>query len=199
MNANTVTEGHSSEKKRILVFFGSPHAHGTTAELLEAFLVPFREQENCKIKIIDAYQERIEPCSGCGYCKAVDGCKFPDFDRIDAGLREADLLVFASPVYNLGFPAPMKAILDRTQRYFEARFTRNERPPIPKHKSAALLLTMGADSLEGAEMIEKQLRMVFTVMNTTLESSVYWRDTDRQKHNPAALEQAKKAALAIHF
>ncbi len=188
------------EKKYVLVFFGSPHRHGYTAHLLRAFLQPFHDRGQYELHIVSAYDEEIAPCSACGFCKREEGCSMRDMDQIDDMIRRADMLVFATPVYNLTFPAPLKAIVDRFQRYFEARFALGLRPPIAKPKRAALLMTQGSGDPFGAQVIEKQLRMTFTVMNTQLDEIVLWTDTDRpegkEKLN-AMFDKAHLSALAM--
>lgn len=198
MNADTVTEERLSEKKKILVFFGSPHRSGFTARLLREFLAPFGT--SAEIQLIDSYARQIAPCTGCGYCSRREGCSNPDFDEIDALIRRADLIVVATPVYTLSFPAPLKAIVDRMQRYFAARFSIGVNPPVAKHKNAVLLVTCGSRNQEGAKIISRQLRMVFSVMNTALEQEIVWPGTDFQ-NGEAEFErvraQARSLALAI--
>lgn len=94
-------------------------------------------------------------------------------------LRECDLLVIASPIYNLSFPAPLKAVIDRFQRYFEARFSLGIKPAIAKHRPAVLLLSAGALCPEGEEFVSRQLRQCFSVMNTTLHAPLSWMNTDK--------------------
>ena len=53
-----------------------------------------------------------------------------------AKLEDADAVIVATPVYNLSFPAPMKALFDRFQRYYEAHFRRKIAQPITKHKKS---------------------------------------------------------------
>ena len=187
-----------ADRKTLLVLFGSPHQNGATARLLEEFLQAVdRETE---IAVIDAYRENIRPCVACGFCKTREACSFSDMDSIDGLLRRADFLVVASPVYNLSFPAPLKAILDRTQRYFEARFSLRKKPPIEKPKRAVLLATAGSENADGAAIMEKQLRMIFSVMNTRLESVVALTGLDGESGGEGflrAARQARKAALAM--
>ena len=193
-------ESFVKEKKLVLVFFGSPHRHGHTAHLLRAFLQPFHDRRQYEIRIISAYDEDIAPCRACGFCQRTEACSIHDMDQIDSMIRRAELLVFATPVYNLTFPAPPKAIVDRFQRYFEARFALGLRPPIEKPKKAALLMTLGSKDMFGAEVVEKQLRMAFSVMNTQLEEVVAWPGTDRPEGKEqlnAMFEQAHLSALAI--
>ena len=151
------------------------------------------------MEFVDTYREKLEPCISCGLCKTREACRFRDMDDIDRLLRSADLLVFATPVYNLTFPAPLKAVIDRFQRYFEARFSLGIRPPISKQRPSVLLATLGSKDLTGVEVLSRQLKTAFTVMNTSLESSVVWSDTDHagEKEESAALKRAEAAALAI--
>ena len=186
------------EQKTILVFFGSPRLDGFTSKLLKAFLKPFPEG-SCRAEFVDTYREKLEPCIACGLCKTREACRFRDMDDIDRLLREADLLVFATPVYNLTFPAPLKAVIDRFQRYFEARFSLGLRPPIPKYKPSVLLAALGSKDLAGVEMISRQLKTAFTVMNTSLAQTAVWSDTDHagEGAEAEATSRAEAAALAI--
>ena len=167
-----------SQKKRLLVLFGSPHGHGHTHRLLEAFLHPFRENHDWEVEQVDLYELSPHPCTGCGACAKEEACAFEDLDQLDKALRKCDLLVVASPVYNYSFPAPVKAWLDRTQRYFEARFSLGKRPPIKKHREAVLLLTMGSQESFGVEVCSHQLERAFSVMNTILSGCAVWEGTD---------------------
>ena len=167
-----------SQKKKALVLFGSPHSRGCTAQLLEAFLEEFRRSAQWEMEQVDLYRLQPHPCTGCKVCAQEERCAFPDLDALDRSLRACDLLVVASPVYNFSFPAPVKAWLDRTQRYFEARFSLGKRPPIKKHREAVLLLTMGSQESFGVEVCSHQLERAFSVMNTTLSGCAVWEGTD---------------------
>jgi len=198
LSANIATEEPLSDEKMVLVLFGSPHENGHTAHLLNIFLEPFRKN-HIEVHIVHAYDEDIAPCTACGYCKKQVGCRYHDFDEIDSLLRRANILVVATPMYNLSFPSPLKAIVDRTQCYYEARFSLNIRPPIAKHKRAVLLAAAGSKDPDGVTIMEKQLKMIFSVMNTTLEHTVVWGKTDamRKGEMEAVEEETKCIALAM--
>lgn len=191
-------ELHLGSKKKLLVLFGSPNSQGHTAQLLNSFLECFRENDSWKITEINTYEEKIKPCIGCKSCARKEGCAFEDFGRIDKELRQSDLLVIASPVYNFSFPAPLKAVLDRTQCYFEARFSLRIKPPIKKHRKAVLLLTMGSEEDFAVDVTTHQLNRAFSVMNTELTGCAVWDATDRGEQNKGAAQQkAKGIALEI--
>ncbi|MBW7573784.1 flavodoxin family protein [Caproiciproducens faecalis] len=188
----------SEQKKLVLVFFGSPSKSGTTAKLLNEFLNPLKE--NMRIETVNAYERNIAPCIACNVCAGEERCSQPDFDGIDALIREADVIVVATPVYNLSLPAPLKAIADRTQRYFAARFSLGIRNPVKKHKQAAALITCGSKDCEGAEIIARQLKLMFSVMNTSLTGTAVWTGTDFEAGSETfetARNSARELALAI--
>ena len=186
------------QKKKLLVLFGSPHSHGFTARLLDSFLECFQHHKGWEVQVVDLYQQNPHPCTGCRACAKEEGCSFDDLDGLDKSLRACDLLVVASPVYNSSFPAPLKAWLDRTQRYFEARFSLGMRPPIKKHRDAVLLLTMGSQEDFAVEVCTHQLERAFSVMNTSLVGCAVWDATDLGDQNKArAVEAAGGIALEI--
>ena len=98
--------------KHALVLFSSPHKDGHTKKLLEAFLDGLKGKD-WQVKSLDICKVNIHPCIACGYCQKADGCAFRDLDEFDRDLRACDLLVIATPVYNLSFPAQLKAVIDR--------------------------------------------------------------------------------------
>ncbi|WP_158591021.1 flavodoxin family protein [Acutalibacter sp. 1XD8-33] len=185
-------------KKHALVLFGSPHSHGSTRMLLGSFLEVFRDCKDWLVEEMDLYAMNPHPCTGCGACAKKEACQFPDLDGFDKALRRSDLLIVAAPVYNASFPAPMKALLDRTQRYFEARFSLGKRPPVKKHREAALLLSMGREEDFPVEVCAYQLERAFSVMNTTLRGCAVWAGTDRGRENLGTAQQ-KARALALEI
>ncbi len=163
-------------KKSGLVFFSSPHPSGYTGKLLNLFM---KNAPQYRFNIINCYKRKIAPCIDCGYCKKQTGCSFDDMDDIDTHLRTSDLLVFCSPVYNFSFPASMKLLLDRMQRYFSARFSLNISPPINKKKKGVLLLSCGSEDTRGLEIMQLQLKKIFTVINCELIDTILLKDTDK--------------------
>ena len=87
---------------------------GCTYHIKEAFLAPLRGNNHT---ITEFYLPKDMPhfCCGCKVCffKTEDNCPHaPQVTPIWAAILEADLLVFTAPVYGLGIPAGLKALLD---------------------------------------------------------------------------------------
>ncbi len=193
--ATTATNAPCFEGTRALLVFGSPHSKGGTARLLaalEAALPP-----GTVVDRFDCFAQPVLPCNDCRACHRQDGCVRPDLKEFYALLERADILVFASPVYNLSFPAPLKAVIDRTQRYWSARFIRGVRPPIPRPKRVALLTVSGADDPQAGEMLERQLRPVLTILNGTLEAAVHYTGADAGQDLSPALALAAQAGRRL--
>lgn len=195
MSASTATNATSFEEKELLVLFGSPHPNGNTGKLLHSFLDEL--PDHVKVTVYDAYKQHPMPCIDCGYCTKKQGCSQRDLDAFMEAFERADFFVVASPVYYNALPAPPKAVIDRFQRYFSARFSMRIRPPVKKPKQAALLLTCGSQEAAGFAAIRSQMEMAFTVLNTTLIGCVFEKDTDRAPVEKAALLRAKRLSYKL--
>ena len=91
---------------------------------------------DCDIREYNVYDLAPAPCTDCKYCEYHDGCSNKDLDIFFEDFEEADFIAFFTPVYNNFFPAPLKAVIDRFQRYYSARFKRGANPPVKTLKQA---------------------------------------------------------------
>lgn len=126
----------------------------------------------------DLYDDPPQPCIDCGVCALQRGCALHDLDRLMADFENADRVIFAFPVYHMSFPAPMKALFDRFQRYYNARFIRNEKPPIPKRRKAVLVVSCGRQWQANEEMLLKQIKQAFSILNLELTDVIVRDCTD---------------------
>ena len=162
--------------------------------MLDAFLKGLPEN-SFEIEWIDAYERMVMPCTHCGHCERQAGCFYRDMDEIHERITRADALLFASPVYNACFPAPMKAIIDRFQRYYAARVSLGHPSPLLRPKKAVLLTVSGSCDEDAPRHMQRVLARQFTVMNTTLSAAFHLPDTDRDG-GLSPLSEAELAALA---
>lgn len=162
--------------KKILVLNGSPRKDSVSSALCNSFVSSAGEAE---IKSYNAYKMNAKPCMGCGYCDRNVGCCFSDLDGFMSDFEQADYFVISTPVYNSGVPAPLKAVVDRFQRYYALRFAHGVKPPVAKHKKAALIITAGSKG-EGKDEIKAMFERQFTVLNTELVTTVFFDGTDKR-------------------
>ena len=127
---------------KIVMITGSPHRHGTSALLADAFIQGAQEAGHTVFRFDAAFQE-LHPCRACERCHNTDkGCIYKDgMEELNPHLLEADLVAFASPIYYYDWSAQLKLAIDR----FYANSTALRTP-----KKAVLLLTMEDDTMESA-------------------------------------------------
>ena len=98
----------------IIILVGSMRKNGNTARLVQSFADGAVQNNNVEIVYVADYN--VNPCIGCNSCFVREGNKcFQDDDmvKIYEKLRNADIVVIASPVYFYGISAQLKAIVDR--------------------------------------------------------------------------------------
>lgn len=176
-----------------VILFGSPSESGATAKLVSAFCDAL--PTSARIRAFGAFEQNVRPCIDCGLCADGWRCAYDDMDVILEALLECDLLVIASPIYFLSFPAPLKAILDRTQRCFAAHL-QGRSPFASKPRQAAVLLAAGSPSERG-EVIRQQLRWLLPPLNAELCGMVVCADTDASGVSSEALGQAAALGASL--
>ena len=179
---------------RWVLINGSPRADGYIARMTQTFLQACGQPE---VYRVDCFARPILPCDDCRYCHTHAGCAKRDMDEIYRRIEQADRLVFVSPVYHGGFPAPMKALIDRLQCYWAARFVRGESPAAFPPKQAVLLSAGGAPGDAGGKALAEQLRPPLTVLHAALAGTVHLADTDRRPFS--AGDEAAVIRLAKQF
>lgn len=131
---------------RILVLNGSPRPNGSTKGMVEAF----REgtvTAGHQVNVVDVCKLKIAGCLACEYChtKGHGSCVQKDgMQEIYALLKEAEMLVIASPIYYHGISGQLKCVIDR---FYAAAY-----PIKPPHlKKVAMILSSGdANMYDGA-------------------------------------------------
>ena len=91
--------------------------------------------------------------------------------------KNSDEVFFAFPVYNGSFPAPLKALIDRFQIFYNARFFKNKHPPIEGVRQVTLIITAGG-KIDPLPLITAQLKPIFTVCGCKLKKAVVLSGTD---------------------
>ena len=168
--------------KKLLIVNSSPRKNGVCAEVINQVKPGFSD---CEIKEYEAYKLAPAPCIACNYCETHDGCSNKDLDAFFEDFEDADYIAFFSPVYNGFFPAPLKAIIDRFQRYYSARFCRGANPPIEKPKSVGLVVTSGSagkNARVNADYMFNTLKQCFEVLNGDVKARYYIPGTDNKSY-----------------
>jgi multimeric flavodoxin WrbA len=104
---------------RMVAIHGSARRHGNSRRLLDEAIAAAKElRPDLQVELVRAYEANVDPCVACQGCNEDQvGCRVggDGWHRLEGLLRAADILLLASPVYFMGPPAPVKAIVDRLQ------------------------------------------------------------------------------------
>lgn len=100
--------------KNVLIISASPRKGGNSDTLCDQFMKGAKETGNQVDKIRLAELD-IAYCSACYACKTKGHCvKQDDMEQVIAKMRNADVIVLATPVYFYTMCAQMKTMIDRT-------------------------------------------------------------------------------------
>jgi multimeric flavodoxin WrbA len=101
---------------KVLAINGSPHGEkGNTALILTQFLDGMK-LAGAEVELFYTKKMRIDPCLGeynCWYKTPGVCSQKDDMQELIPKLMEADVLVFATPLYVDGMTGPLKNLLDR--------------------------------------------------------------------------------------
>ena len=101
--------------KKVLVLSGSPRKGGNSDILCDEFIKGALASGN-EVEKVRVAEKKIGYCLGCYYCKDHEGrCVLNDDMRdVLQKIIDADVLVFATPVYFYSMSAQLKTVIDRT-------------------------------------------------------------------------------------
>lgn len=100
--------------KNVLIISSSPRKGGNSDTLCEQYRKGAKEAGN-QVEKLRLSELKIDYCSACYACKKIGHCvKQDDMEVVLSKMREADVIVLATPVYFFTMCAQMKTMIDRT-------------------------------------------------------------------------------------
>lgn len=156
--------------KKILAFNGSPRSQGNTSYLLQHFLDGTGHHPET-LEVIHPHELNLEYCHGCLRCNVLRRCSISgdDWEQISGRILEADVLVFASPIYFHHLPGPLKILLDRFRSFNHVQITESGLKHTPWHewkKDFVLLLCMGSPDDSDADPVIDLFRFVTSILGS---------------------------------
>ena len=174
--------------KKILVIKGSCRKGSFTNKLWQEAIEGISD---IKASVFDTYSEGFSFCTGCNYCENNGKCIHRDLDAFYDEFENADVVIFASPVYNGSFTASIKALIDRFQIYYTSFYKNGKVQPIKKHRKCILVTAAGRNGVEAVSEMEKNLSCACTILNAELTGSALCAYTDTAPQYEKALEDLK--------
>jgi multimeric flavodoxin WrbA len=139
----------------ILGVCGSPRAQTTDYTLRKALAM--LDELGHKTVFWSVRRKNVGFCTHCNYCLNGGGCVIKDdVQELYPLLEEANAYIFASPVYNGGVSAQIKAVMDRTR----ALLARNRDA---FRNKIGIAIAIGGDRSGGQELAIQQIITFYTL------------------------------------
>lgn len=175
--------------KKILVLTGSPREGGNSDRMADAFIKGAERNGHTAVKFAAALK-KIGGCTACGRCwEDGQACVDEDaFHELEPLLESCDVAVFAAPVYWMGFPAQLKAAIDKLYAYGGSGGLR----PLAI-KESALLLCGGDPASTEYDYMAQGYQMIISYLGWK-DRGVIWQGGAEAEGtiDPAALQKAEE-------
>ena len=190
-----------NDMSRVLGIFGSPRRGGNTDLLLEETLKG-AAAEGARAEEIHLCDFRITPCSECLDCFNDGACVIPDdMQGIYPRLLDADIIIFASPIFFYGITGLSKVMVDRCQALWARKYKLHDPALKTKRKRRGFFISVGGT--KGKRMFEGAVltvRYFFDAFNTEYSGDLLFQSVDACGDilkNPDALPQAFSAGRKL--
>ena len=135
--------------KKVLIISSSPRKGGNSETLAATFAKGAREAGN-QVETVSLRDKQIGFCKGCFACLKLGHCVIQDDAmEIAAKMHDADVLVFATPVYYYSVSGQLKTMLDRANPLYDTDYAFTQ---------AYLLAAAAEDAPETFEGTEKAVQ-----------------------------------------
>ncbi|MGN0005504.1 MAG: flavodoxin family protein [Candidatus Gastranaerophilaceae bacterium] len=156
--SNSDLKNGKENKMKILILTGSPRKNGNSNTLVDNFIKGAKENGHEIVRFDSAFK-KVHPCMACNHCGMNGDCVYKDdFEFVKENIIDADMVVFATPMYYFGISAQLKAVIDRF-------YSINEK--IHKPKKSALFMTYADRSAKIAEPIKNHYEVLLNYLGWT--------------------------------
>lgn len=180
---------------------GSPRKKGNTNYLLSTFM-DAAEKSGARTLTIDVTKKNVVPCKEYTVCEKKGFCPIDDDvrDEIYPLLRQADIVVVATPIFFYNMSAQLKAVIDRCQTFWARKYKLKLKDPGANMRRGFLLsvgATKGKNLFEGLQLTTQYF---FDAIWAKFEGSLTYRGiegpNDMAAH-PTVLEDVANAVSSI--
>ncbi len=187
---------------KVVALFGSPRANGNTATLTKTF-IKTAEDLGADVQTFFLNKLNAKGCQACDSCKTkTDHCVIKDdLEEVLESVKNADVLVAATPIYFADISAQFKIFVDRCYSYLEPFETIPETSRLKTGKKFVLITAQNRGEDIFTEVCTKY-RMIFESLGfqeTHLIRGCDLRETDalKTKNRQDLIELSKETAKKV--
>lgn len=164
----------------ILGLQGSPRKNGNTDILLKTFMDK-AERAGAVPHTIQVAKAGVVACKGCGYCESHGRCVISDDPMatdIFGLIRQADLVVAASPVYFYGISAQLKGLIDRCQTLWSRKYVYKLKDPLAATRQGILFSVAASRGRQLFDGIHLTAKYFFDAIDARFEHALTYRGVE---------------------
>ena len=187
---------------KVLGILGSPRKNGNSDILLNEAIKGARSN-GAQAEKIYLYDLDFRGCIACGGCDKTGECVLvDDMTPLYNKLRASDAIIISAPIYFAGLPAQLKAMIDRCQSEWVAKYVLKKR----KAKSAkrktkgAFICVSGYKKDIFYKAAKKPMEAFFKTMNIDFSRELFFSGIEKPediKNTKGALEKAYKLGAGL--
>jgi multimeric flavodoxin WrbA/protein-tyrosine-phosphatase len=185
----------------VLGFQGSPRRKGNTSYLLATFMQAV-ERLGAQTQIVEVTRKEIIPCKELVVCEKKGYCPIEDDveTEIYPLIRQAEVVVLATPIFFFNMTAQLKAVVDRCQLFWARKYRFKLADPAKKTKRGFLLsvgASKGKSLFDGLELTAKYF---YDAIDARFDGSLTYREIEGPKdmaRHPTVTADVEKAAADL--
>ncbi|MCS7287231.1 MAG: flavodoxin family protein [Anaerolineae bacterium] len=186
----------------ILGIMGSPRRGGNSEILLDQALAGARSAGADTEKVVLGLLN-IQGCTHCSGCWDTGECIIED----DMGLfyrkfREMEAIIVAAPLYFLGPPAQLKAVIDRCEVFWvlKTRFNISASPTGKKRPGAFISVAGAPGKPDTFDPSRRIIRAFFSTIDVAYSAELFFTEVEEPgkiRAHPTALAEAYTLGVRI--
>jgi multimeric flavodoxin WrbA len=173
---------------KTLVVEASPNREGSSITIARSFMKGLRDGGETQIRELFLNDMDVRPCLGCWKCLEMSepGCVIDDeMSDVYPQLVEADIILFATPIYWWHIAGQMKVFLDRMEGALAGDGLNNL-----SGKALVLILTHLVEDPDGVELAIRMFRSIAGWAGMRLEVIRYCSEKGHVSESEEKLEEA---------
>ena len=106
----------------VVIFNGSPRKKGVTSQMIEE-MIKGAEEKGKEVTVFQLNDKGVRGCQSCFYCRQHEGCACKDdLQPMYDAIKNADAIVFGSPIYFGRITGQAKSWVDRLYPCIDGKF-----------------------------------------------------------------------------
>jgi multimeric flavodoxin WrbA len=186
---------------KVLGIYASPRKGGNSDTLLdEAMKAIHASAPEAEFTSLRASDLELKACNACMDCFRTYKCsiKDDDFGRVFKDLMEADIVIISTPIYFMGPPSPLKALIDRCLVAYAKRIKKNKDTRF--RRFGGIIMTAGQPDEKMFCGTRSMVKSLYWSIDVGYKGEVLSGGMDKYKSVgkcPKAVDDAKKLGLLL--